>query len=175
MPRRSGPQLPSHTLSRGRGQEVIATKWFNARHGYGFTNRNDTREDDLCPGCLKEELPQDAPARCSGGTVRAKVVEGEKGAGAANVTGQCTAVNMQPTLPTTCHPHRRVLQGPPRSYQQSDQNSEMRDGKVLPRARPHSVGPAEATETPWAWTTASQPSCAGREMEGANPGCRSTW
>ncbi|XP_062902801.1 Y-box-binding protein 1-like [Mobula hypostoma] len=78
-----------------REKEVIATKvlgtvkWFNVRNGYGFINRNDTKEDVfVLQTAIKTNNPQ--KYLCSVGdseTVEFDVVEGKKGAETANVTG----------------------------------------------------------------------------------------
>uniref|UniRef100_A0A8C4YLG2 Y-box binding protein 2 n=1 Tax=Gopherus evgoodei TaxID=1825980 RepID=A0A8C4YLG2_9SAUR len=57
-----------------RATQVLGTvKWFNVRNGYGFINRNNPRKFLRSVG--------------DGETVEFDVVEGEKGAEAANVTG----------------------------------------------------------------------------------------
>ncbi|XP_055113555.2 Y-box-binding protein 2 isoform X1 [Symphalangus syndactylus] len=85
--------------------QVLGTvKWFNVRNGYGFINRNDTKEDvfvhQLENHCLVERaltgtetaIKRNNPRKFlrsvgDGETVEFDVVEGEKGAEAANVTG----------------------------------------------------------------------------------------
>uniref|UniRef100_A0A2K5PQM6 CSD domain-containing protein n=1 Tax=Cebus imitator TaxID=2715852 RepID=A0A2K5PQM6_CEBIM len=113
----------------GWDKKLIAMKflgtvtWFNVRNGYGFINRHDTKEDVFVhPTAIKKNNPRKYLRSFD-------VVEGEKGAEAADVTGP-GGVPVQGSKYAADRNHYRHYprrRGPPRNYQQNYQNSERRE------------------------------------------------
>ncbi|KAF3815351.1 hypothetical protein GH733_016733 [Mirounga leonina] len=127
------------TAPAGGDKKVIATKvlgtvkWSNVRNGSGFINRNDTKEDGF-----KKNPRKYLRSAGDGETVAFDVVEGEKGAGAADVTGP-GGVPVQGSKYAADRNHYRRgprRRGPPRNYQQNYQKRESGEKNEGPESAP---------------------------------------
>uniref|UniRef100_H0XTV6 CSD domain-containing protein n=1 Tax=Otolemur garnettii TaxID=30611 RepID=H0XTV6_OTOGA len=113
----------------GGDKKVITTKvlrtvkWLNVRKGSGFINRNDTKEDAFVHRtAIKKNNPRKNLRSVDGETVELDVVEGVRGAEAADVTGPGGIPLPGGKYAADRNPDRS--QGPPRNSQQNYQNSE---------------------------------------------------
>ncbi|XP_044154731.1 Y-box-binding protein 3-like isoform X1 [Bufo gargarizans] len=117
-------------------RKVLATKvqgtvkWFNVRNGYGFINRNDTKEDVFVhQTAIKKNNPRKYLRSVGDGeVVEFDVVAGEKGAEAANVTGPKGAPVQGSRYAADRRRYRRGYYGRRRGPSREGGDGEIKDG-----------------------------------------------
>ncbi|KAM4636419.1 Y-box-binding protein 1-like isoform 2-T2 [Discoglossus pictus] len=127
----TGPP-PTGDLER----KILATKvqgtvkWFNVRNGYGFINRNDTKEDVFVHQmAIKKNNPRKYLRSVGDGeVVEFDVVAGEKGAEASNVTGPKGAPVQGSRYAADRRRYRRGYYGRRRAPGREGTEGEIKDG-----------------------------------------------
>ncbi|ENN76225.1 Y-box factor homolog isoform X2 [Dendroctonus ponderosae] len=131
-------------------KEVIATKvtgtvkWFNVKSGYGFINRNDTKEDVFVhqTAITKNNPKKRVRSVGDGETVEFNVVVGEKGNEAANVTGpngetvRGSPFAAEKKYRQWYYPGARGGRGTPRRPRESGQSEGDKDGAQIGEGGP---------------------------------------
>ncbi|XP_064137891.1 Y-box-binding protein 1 isoform X2 [Loxodonta africana] len=184
-----GPGGLTSAAPAGGDKKVIATKvlgtvkWFNVRNGYGFINRNDTKEDVFVhQTAIKKNNPRKYLRSVGDGeTVEFDVVEGEKGA-----DNQGAGEQGRPVRQNMYRGYRpRFRRGPPRQRQpredgneEDKENQDETQGQQPPqrryrrnfnyrRRRPENPKPQDGKETKAADPPAENSSAPEAEQGGA--------
>ncbi|XP_066456942.1 Y-box-binding protein 3 isoform X2 [Eleutherodactylus coqui] len=138
-PKPKAPGTEPNATPPGAGEverKVLATKvqgtvkWFNVRNGYGFINRNDTKEDVFVhQTAIKKNNPRKYLRSVGDGeVVEFDVVAGEKGAEAANVTGPKGAPVQGSRYAADRRRYRRGYYGRRRGPPREGGDGEIKDG-----------------------------------------------
>ncbi|KAE8590093.1 hypothetical protein XENTR_v10017943 [Xenopus tropicalis] len=135
-PKTPGAEASSPSASSEIERKVLATKvqgtvkWFNVRNGYGFINRNDTKEDVFVhQTAIKKNNPRKYLRSVGDGeVVEFDVVAGEKGAEAANVTGPKGAPVQGSRYAADRRRYRRGYYGRRRGPPREGGDGEIKDG-----------------------------------------------